>query len=105
MENYFFDTEVQASPKKLLVLIIYDITDNKKRIKFAKHLEGYGMRVQKSAFEARLTKKKYEKLLKEIPRFCGADDSIRVYRISGQSQISVWGTKEIPPDEEDVIVI
>ena len=104
-ENYFFDAEKQISPKKLLVLIIYDIIENKKRTKFAKHLEGYGIRVQKSAFEARLTKKKYEKLLSEIPRFCGEEDSIRVYRISGQSQISIWGTREVPPDEEDIIVI
>ncbi|MBR1628359.1 MAG: CRISPR-associated endonuclease Cas2 [Lachnospiraceae bacterium] len=104
-ENYFFEVKVDSDSRKILVLIIYDIIENKKRTKFAKHLEGYGTRVQKSAFEARLTQKKYNKLMEEIPRFCSSEDSIRVYRITGQSQISAWGTKEIPEDDEDVIVI
>ena len=104
-ENYFFEVKVDSDSRKILVLIIYDIIENKKRTKFAKHLEGYGTRVQKSAFEARLTQKKYNNLMEEIPRFCSSEDSIRVYRITGQSQISAWGTKEIPEDDEDVIVI
>ena len=104
-ENYFFETKIESSPKRLLVLIIYDIIENKKRVKFAKHLEGYGTRVQKSAFEARLTKKKYDKLMKELPAYCGEEDSIRVYRITGQSQIHAFGKKEIPTDEDDIIII
>ena len=48
------------------MLIIYDIVDNSKRIKFSKYLQGYGNRVQKSAFEANISRKKYEKLINEI---------------------------------------
>ena len=47
MENYFWNTEETQSVKKLYVLIIYDIVDNKKRLAFAKKLNGYGFRVQK----------------------------------------------------------
>ncbi len=101
----FFETVDYSTPKKVLVLIIYDIIDNRKRNKFAKHLEGYGIRVQKSAFEARLPNRKYEKLMKEIPEYCDKEDSIRVYRIIGESQISSWGTKEISIDEDDVLII
>ena len=55
MGNYFWNTEETQSVKKLYVLIIYDIVDNKKRLAFAKKLNGYGFRVQKSAFEAMIT--------------------------------------------------
>ena len=42
MENYFWNTEETQSVKKLYVLIIYDIVDNKKRFAFAKKLDsGY----------------------------------------------------------------
>jgi len=37
-------------------LLIYDISRNKLRTKVAKIAEGYGVRVQKSAFECRLTR-------------------------------------------------
>ena len=39
----------------------YDITDNKRRTKMVKCLEKYGIRVQKSAFEAYIYKNKYQK--------------------------------------------
>ena len=52
MENYFWNTEENNYSKKLFVLVIYDIIDNKRRVKFAKEMSGYGFRVQKSAFEA-----------------------------------------------------
>ena len=42
---------------KYRVLIIYDITEDKPRIKLSKLLSSYGVRVQKSAFEASLNKK------------------------------------------------
>lgn len=103
--DYFFEEEHISSPRKVLVLVIYDIIDNRKRMKFSKYLQGYGTRVQKSAFEARLSEKKYNKLMNDIPQFCGNDDSIRVYRIIGESHISAWGLREIPTDDEDVIVL
>ena len=55
MEDYFFETLSEDSKeKKVYVLIIYDIIENKKRTKLAKFLQGYGFRIQKSAFEAML---------------------------------------------------
>lgn len=55
MENYFWNTEEENSIKKLYILVIYDIVDNKRRVRFAKKMNGYGFRVQKSAFEAMVT--------------------------------------------------
>ena len=49
----------------MLVLIVYDIPDNKRRTKLSKFLEGYGRRVQKSVFECFISldemRKLYEK--------------------------------------------
>ena len=62
-EDYYFQISEELESDKEFILIIYDIVENKKRVKFAKLLSGYGIRVQKSAFEAMLTKQRYNKLL------------------------------------------
>lgn len=103
-ENYFFDIDENIDNNKVFVLIIYDITDNKKRIKFAKFLQGYGFRVQKSAFEAVITKKKYSELLKSISSFVTGNDSIRVYKIIGRGQVTSFGKTE-DNTIDDIIVI
>ena len=103
-EDYFFDTEQTVSEKKVFVLVIYDIIENKKRVKLAKLLLGYGFRIQKSAFEAELSEKKYEKLLEELRQFEDEEDSIRIYRISGRGQVTVIG-KDDSCTLEDIIII
>lgn len=50
------------------VLVIYDITDNKHRLKISKLLDSYGTRVQKSCYEAKLTSVQYQKLLRDIKK-------------------------------------
>ena len=72
----FFEIFEGIEEKRIFALIIYDIIDNKARIKFAKFLQGYGTRVQKSAFEAFLTQEKYHKLLREIPRHIKKEDNV-----------------------------
>ena len=103
-ENYFFRIEEDVDYDKQLVLIIYDIIDNNIRTKFSKLMESYGNRIQKSAFEAKLTKKQYNKLLSVIPHFCGDKDSIRVYKLTGKCQITCWGVKDVTDEDEIVIV-
>ena len=105
MEEYFFQTEENGRNDDSLVLIIYDIVNNTRRNRLAKFLNGYGVRVQKSAFEAHLPKKKYEKLLREIVKFCNLkEDSIRVYKIIGKGQVNTWGVGQYE-EQEEVIVI
>lgn len=104
MENYFFDIDDHAGQDKSLVLIVYDIVDNKKRTQLAKLLQGYGTRVQKSAFEAWLTKKKYSQLVEAIPKYCDQEDSIRVYKIIGKGQVKSWGYS-VQTLNDDVIII
>lgn len=92
MEDYFFSTvEENTQEKKAYVLIIYDIVDNAKRVRLAKFLQGYGFRVQKSAFEALISFSLYNKLLREIGVYVDEEDSIRIYKIVGQGQVTILG--------------
>lgn len=102
-EDYFFEYSERMVQNKVLALIIYDIIDNRKRLKLAKFLQGYGKRVQKSAFEATLTPKQYEKMLALLPQYVSREDSIRVYKIQGKGQITSFGT--FIDDEEDEVII
>lgn len=104
MEEYFFELGEEERQEKVFVLIIYDIVDNKKRVQLAKYLQGYGFRIQKSAFEAIISKKKYKKLLSGIPRYVGKDDSVKVYKIIGNGQVTTFG-KASDIQQEELIII
>lgn len=104
MENYFWNTG-EIHDKKVYVLIIYDIVSNKRRVAFAKKMNGYGFRVQKSAFEAMITLNGYKKLLKEIPGSIDSrEDSVRVYRISGYGEVNLFGVNETIENDEVIIL-
>lgn len=104
MENYFWNTE-ETAEKKVYILVIYDIVSNKRRVAFAKKMNGYGFRVQKSAFEALISESLYRKLIAEIPRLiCTEEDSVRVYRIMGYGEVSLFGVNESLENEEVIII-
>lgn len=102
-ENYFLDGDTEKKHDKKLVLVIYDITDNKRRYKFVRFIERYGQRVQKSAFELILDSRQYRKLLKEITAVIDPQDNIRVYKLPLSGEVTAWGGKFT--DEEEVIII
>lgn len=94
---------IAEDERHYIVLVIYDIVENKRRSKMVKCLEKYGTRVQKSAFEAFLTKRKYEALMQETQ--CLIDertDSLRIYLLANHTMVRSWGaeTKQIA----DVII-
>ena len=101
MEDYFWNTEECRHNGKLFVLIIYDIVSNRRRNKFAKCLNGYGFRVQKSAFEALIEKGLFLKLQKEIPHLIDPSaDSVRIYRMTGYGEVDLYGVNtEIEADD------
>jgi CRISPR-associated protein Cas2 len=55
-------------PERFHYVICYDISDNRRRTRMAKVLEGYGERLQESVFEAALSAKKAEQLVAELRR-------------------------------------
>lgn len=89
--------------KECIVLIIYDIVDNKQRNKMVKFLERYGVRVQKSAFEALLGRKKYTRLIEESQRIIDpSTDSLRIYILDSIINVYTWGLGE--RKEEDCVI-
>lgn len=89
----------------IYLLIIYDICQDTNRTRFAKMMEGYGYRVQKSAFEAYLSLNKYEKMLKQIPKCIDAKvDSVRIYQLHGKCQIKFFGCN-VKISADDTIIM
>ena len=104
IDNYFFDTEENERNTKYLVVIIYDISDNKRRGKLSKYLQSFGFRVQRSAFEAIIDRKKYKKLIKGIPAYITKEDNVKLYKLSGSCEVKSWGLAKDIADEEFIII-
>ncbi|MFH1421576.1 MAG: CRISPR-associated endonuclease Cas2 [Planctomycetota bacterium] len=64
------------SEKKLWYLISYDVRDQKRLRHTAKHLEGYGTRLQYSVFRCRLTMRQLERLQWELTCILKPEDSL-----------------------------
>lgn len=91
----------------MLVMISYDVVDDKKRLKLMKFLKDYGDRVQKSVFECNLSQETYERIKSEIDKMINRrKDRVRYYRIckgcTERVEISGWG--EVAEDEEFVVI-
>lgn len=66
----------------MFVVVAYDCTDDKRRLRVAKTLLDYGDRVQYSVFEADLDKELLKELIHRLSRIINPqEDSIRIYHI------------------------
>lgn len=66
----------------MLVVVIYNIPDDKRRTKLATFLKGYGRRVQKSVFECFLSLAEMRVLCEQVQRRIQLeDDNVRFYWI------------------------
>lgn len=91
----------------MLVLVVYDIPDDKRRTKLATFLEGYGRRVQYSVFECFLTLPEMRKLCDQVRRRVKeSEDNVRFYWISEEamSQVLTIGS-QLPEEPPDVYVV
>lgn len=102
--GYIFETNEQTSERRYFVVICYDIYDNKRRSKFVKFLEHYALRVQRSVFEGELSKSKYKALVSEIGKHINKEDNVRVYRISGNGDVKVWGNVDTVKIDDIIII-
>lgn len=103
IEDFFLLQDRPHGKNKKLVLVIYDIVSNKRRTKFVSFLEGYGLRVQKSAFEMILSDTQYNKLLGSIPQYINEEDNVRVYRLNVKGEVKTWGSNTT--EQEEIIII
>ena len=99
-----FDSFIMEERRKYLIVVIYDISDNGRRIRLSKYLEGFGVRVQKSAFECILNQQTYERMLAGIPSLIASEDFVRVYKLTGNADIRVWGDAPLTQDSEVIIL-
>ena len=91
----------------MLVMISYDVVDDKKRLKLMKLLKDYGSRVQKSVFECNLSPKTYEQIKAGVEEIINKrKDRVRYYQICkgciDKIEISGWG--EVTEEEEFVVI-
>ncbi|NLL52654.1 MAG: CRISPR-associated endonuclease Cas2 [Peptococcaceae bacterium] len=101
---FIVDEFICEERRKYLVVVIYDIADDKRRVAFAKYLQGFGVRVQRSAFECILPSSKYEKLIKGIPKLISSEDQVRVYKLTSNADIKAWGSVDLIEENEVIII-
>ena len=89
--------------KRYLVVVIYDISDDKRRTKLGKFLSGYGIRIQNSAFECYVPGKVYQKLVREIKNHILEEDLIKLYKIDTQARVINYGNS--PENEIEEVII
>jgi len=76
------------------VVVAYDITDDKRRNKIAKCLEGYGVRVNYSVFECVLKPARFKQMKASLEKLLDSDeDTIRIYQLCKEciKKVSVMG--------------
>lgn len=92
----------------MLILVSYDIPEDRRRVKIAKTLEDFGERVQYSVFECELEQEHLDRLRHRLGKLVEeADDSIRFYLLCARCKgtIEVLGRGEVPSEPPEVYVV
>lgn len=63
----------------MLVVAVYDVSDDRRRARIGNILKNYGARVQKSVFECDIEKREFEQLRARIKKVLHDDDGMRYY--------------------------
>lgn len=70
----------------MLVVVVYDIPDDRRRTKLSTFLEGYGRRVQKSVFECFISLQEMKDLHQKVKRRLKPEvDNVRFYWIAADT--------------------
>ncbi len=92
-----------ADDGRLIVLVIYDIVDTKRRNGMVKCLSQYAIRVQKSCFEGFLTLRQCEKMEKRAGAIIDTSvDSLRIYVLRDSAFVRSCGRGDVK--EDDVVI-
>lgn len=79
----------------MLILVSYDVPDDRRRTRLAHTLKDFGERVQYSVFECRLDERALQTLRLRLTRLIDPDeDSLRIYRLCKECDrlLEVLGT-------------
>lgn len=90
-----------------MLLISYDISDDKLRTQFAKFLSKFGHRLQYSVFEIRNSPRVLDNIAAQIEgRFCrkfSQADSVYLFQMSKQCRMTKYGFAA--DDDSDLVLI
>jgi CRISPR-associated protein Cas2 len=101
-----------ASPAddRYYIIVFFDISDAKKYRALVKTLKNYGSRIQKSVFEAQLKKAQIKTLTASIEKLMASEkyfdpsDNVRIYKIAGSCDATVFGSCESTILEEIIFI-
>ena len=103
---------VTVSPAETMRYVVcYDVPDDKRRLRLAKCLDGYGDRVQYSVFEAVLDRSLFDKMIADIQGLIDAEtDRVVVYALCAacagrRVYLGALPLGGAPPGEEEVWVV
>lgn len=90
-----------------MILISYDIQNDKLRTKFSKYLKKFGYRLQYSVYEITNSKRMLSNIMAEITnrfeKLFGETDSVIVIETSETCKITKWGYAR--NDDSDIIMV
>ena len=90
-----------------LIVVSYDIPDDRRRLRLANALKDFGVRVQYSVFECHLQPDELEKLRQRLePLVAPQADNVRLYRFCQDcgTKLETFGTGR-PTEEPDVYIL
>jgi len=90
-----------------LIVVSYDVPDDRRRLRLAHALKDFGVRVQYSVFECHLEAEQLEKLRQRLGRLVDTQkDNVRLYRFCQDcgTKLETFGTGK-PTEEPDVYVL
>jgi CRISPR-associated protein Cas2 len=91
----------------MLIVVSYDVSDDRRRTRLAHALKDFGQRVQYSVFECRLDAAALEKLRHRVQTLIDVkEDTVRIYRLCLECdrQVEIQGTGKVTEDP-DVYVL
>lgn len=90
-----------------MVLISYDISDDKKRTKFAKYLSKFGHRIQYSVFEIENSERILNNIIADLnnkfTKIFDEKDSVYIFKLSPSCDIIRY--EYAKHEESDVIIV
>ncbi|QGG48987.1 CRISPR-associated endonuclease Cas2 [Heliorestis convoluta] len=90
----------------MLIVVSYDIPNDKRRGKVLKALKSYGEWMQYSVFECNLTKEQYLKLRNRLDKIINyQEDSIRFYTLCDDCKEKIDRIGGTQPRDESVFII
>jgi len=90
----------------MLIIVSYDISDDKRRGKLHQLLKNYGRSVQYSVFECALNEKEFKTLQKEVSKIlCRHEDSIIYYPLCEKCAGKVLRTGNHRVPQQDLTIV